>query len=826
MKKLTSCLLLLFGLCPALFAQNISGFVLNEQNEPIPFVNIFVQELQNGTSADTEGRYFLALNPGNYHFVISAIGYETKRLNLKIGDEGMNRNIILKASDKELDEITVKAKKRDPAFEIIQKVIENKKAYLSQLTSAKSEVYIKATEEIEVKEKEAKKKKEEVVSLEGGALDPFEEEKKEAAKFQRLNMTEMQLTLNYQAPNKYKEERSAVKKYGDQNGLYIPRFSEADFNFYRNMVDLRGISNNPIISPISRTAIVSYKYRLVATLKENGREVYKIKVIPRKTGNYTVSGYLYINEGLWNINRLDLSIPKGSLKFYDKFSIDQTYRQVSDSLWIPTRQEFTYRTKQGKAKTFKGNTVLKYDDFQPNYTFPPKFFGVEVAITKQEAYDRDSSYWNSTRPEPLTKEQMKMVLYRDSVEIAQKDPAYLDSLDKVFNKIKLGEVLFHGVGFRNNQKKRQLYIGSMMELINFEVIGGFRLGPYLSYFKRWESGRFINGFGSSSIGLRNGDVQGSGSVAFRYNPFKLGDIFVRGGRIFQSINSFDAYLNQLRANNYILNNRFGIGHRIELFNGFYIYTGFDWRDRRSVENFNTTSILNQVIDAVEPLSFDPYQAFITETYISFTPKQRYMREPNRKVVLGSVFPTFELIHRKGWNNVFSSDIDFDYLGAQVKQNLTMGVLGNGKYTFEVGKFFNDADLRLVDIRRFRQSDPILYSDPLNSFQLLDTALTATDWFYDAHYIHHFNGALINNIPLIKKTRINVVAGGGAMWIKESNFRHEEVFAGVERVFKLGARRRLRLGVYGVAANSNQSKPTTGFKISFDIIDTWKRDWSY
>mgnify|MGYP001800991628 FL=1 len=71
-----------------------------------------------------------------------------------------------------------------------------------------------------------------------------------------------------------------------------------------------------------------------------------------------------------------------------------------------------------------------------------------------------------------------------------------------------------------------------------------------------------------------------------------------------------------------------------------------------------------------------------------------------------------------------------------------------------------------------------------------------------------------------------MAGAGAMWIEDQNYFYREAFAGLERVFKLGARRRLRLGIYGVAADSNQTSFDTDFKISFDIIDTWKKKWSY
>ncbi len=139
---------------------------------------------------------------------------------------------------------------------------------------------------------------------------------------------------------------------------------------------------------------------------------------------------------------------------------------------------------------------------------------------------------------------------------------------------------------------------------------------------------------------------------------------------------------------------------------------------------------------------------------------------------------------------------------------------------------NTKELKIVDLKRFRQSDPFLYSNPLHSFQALDTAFATTNLFIEFHHIHHFNGAIINNIPLIKKTRIRMVAGGGILWVKENSFRHGELFAGIERVFKIGKRRRMRLGFYGVFAKSNFSKATVSYKISFDIIDTWKKDWSF
>jgi hypothetical protein len=419
-----------------------------------------------------------------------------------------------------------------------------------------------------------------------------------------------------------------------------------------------------------------------------------------------------------------------------------------------------------------------------------------------------------------------VIEYRDSVETAHKSKHYLDSMEARYNKITLGEVLYNGVGFRKTSKQRDINIAPLLSFLDFAVIGGFRLGTYGSWFRRFENGRMIWTRGAFNVGLKNADPQANASFWTRYDPFSLGDASVRFGRSFYSVNSFDAYLNQLRISNYIVHDFVDLFHKREFFNGFYVSTDLGYANRKSVETYDRSSILNPIIDETDPLRFEDYQAFITNFRLAYTPRQKFMREPNRKIVLGSKYPTIFFNHKKGWDKIFSSDVDFDYIDFGLEQNILFGTLGNSKYTITAGRFVNTRDLRYIDYKRFRQSDPILYSEPMHSFQLLDTSLTSTDWFIEAHYIHHFNGAMINNIPLVKKLKIRTVAGAGVMWIKENNYRHEEIFGGLERIFKLGARRRLRLGVYGVLGQSNFAPPKTDFKISFDIIDTWKRDWSY
>lgn len=832
MKTFLSTLLLLFSGCLA--AQSVIGKVTNEFNEPIPFANVLVQELGTGTTTDDEGNYVLnLLTEGNYRLIFSSLGYNSQKENVILELEQLTLNVSLSTSDVILKEITVNASKRDPAYAIIKKVVERKAEHLSSADSYRTKVYVKAVEEIERnKRRNNKKKVVEVASVaeaeEASAPDPFaEEEKKRKELIGRLNFLEMEVLLNFQQPRQYKEERTAYQAYGNTRGLFVPRFGETDFNFYRNMVYLTGISDAPVISPLSTTGILSYKFKLESTDLEGDQIVYKIKVSPRKRGNSTCHGYLWINEDTYTINRLDLTFSKYPLKFFDAFRLQQEYVRHTDSLWTVNKQTFLYVAKQGKSATFRGNTTLSYSNYEHNYAFPPKFFGNEVAVTTREAYKRDSTYWGNSRTVALSEEEMKVIEIRDSIKAVVESDAYQDSIQARYNKITPLELVWDGVGFRNNKKRSHLYVGSIPELIGFSVVGGWEINPYVSYNRRYENGKRINVSGSVGYGLLNQNVTGNFSAWHRYDAFKLADFSISGGRSFESIFPNDAFLNQLRASNYVLKEAIRGGHNIELFNGLFLNVRADFSRFKPITGFKTSQLFSGLVeDEEEPQEFEAYEALITYTSISYTPGLKYMREPDRKIRLGSRWPTFTLLHRKGWDGPLSSDINFDYIQASVEQNLLFGILGNSNYSLKAGQFINSKDLRFIDIKRFRESDPILLSDPTTTFNALDTSLTTTKPFLEFHHIHHFNGALINNIPLLKKTRIKTIAGAGALWLPAEKFRYQEVFVGLERVFKLGARRRLRVGTYAVLGDDNNGRANTQFKVSFDVIDLWKKDWSF
>lgn len=105
MKKLLLGLLILVS--TPTFAQTLSGRVLDEENQPIPFSNIIVKGTTIGTTSDFDGLYSLDLPSENVVVLFSFIGYETQ----EITTSGGFLDVKLVPLSSQLEEVFVTARR-------------------------------------------------------------------------------------------------------------------------------------------------------------------------------------------------------------------------------------------------------------------------------------------------------------------------------------------------------------------------------------------------------------------------------------------------------------------------------------------------------------------------------------------------------------------------------------------------------------------------------------------------------------------------------------------------------------------------------------------
>ncbi len=821
-----------------LSAQSIIGYVYDENNVPLPFVNIYVKHTELGTTTDEKGRYYLKLEDGDYEIVFSTIGYDTKVLPVVVQRGENVKNIWLSSSVTQISEIEVQAKRRDPAYDIIQNAIDAKDKNSRQAQSYKCEVYIKAKEVITEKERKKREEKaaKDTLMTDNVEDDEFEKdpalietEKLNQQKYERMrlansmNMAEIKLELNYQYPDNVKEIRNGFEKYGNTEDLFFLSTTEAKFDFYQNLLNIGNLSEIPFVSPLNVSSVLSYKFKLEGTWFENDMMIYHIKVTPRTKGNSTFEGYIDIIFGSYAIRRIDLSVLPGSLILYDNFRIQQEYELFNDSVWLVKRQEFDYTTKENRTQ-FTGNTVVSYDNFELNVDYSKRYFNNELAVTAQEAYERDSSYWEKIRPQPLTPDEQKIIFIKDSIEAAQNTKQYLDSIDNAYNKVTLGDIGLWGFGFFNREKQQHIWITSLSGLANPFAIGGLRIGPYLMYYKKFKNHTGLLTYLNANYGIRNEDIKGSFYIDYTYNPIKLSKFSVGIGRNFDMVQPNESFTGLIDRSNYIEAIYLSLGHSTEIINGIYFNLSFDLREHRSIADYKFGTITDDWVENNIPRDFEPYKLFSGKAEFKFIPFQKYMSEPYEKVVLGSKWPTFSLSYNKGIPKVFSSEINFDFVEASIIQDIKVRTYGTSTIKLGSGKFLNTTKMFYENYKIFPRGDNWFFSTPMQN-QLQDSTIYTTDWYIELHGVHHFNGAFGSNIPLVKKLKIFTITGFNYTWIKESNYHYFDYYFGIERTFKI-QRQRFRLGVFFVYGGSNNTKARPTIQFAINHYDKREKSWDY
>lgn len=109
MKKLA---LLFLVINASVFAQ-IKGVVLDESNKPVPYVNIWVENENIGTTSEENGSYSINVEDKNKVLVFSALGFETKKVKVSEAEK-----VIMKAIVFQLDGVLLSRRRETKKIEI------------------------------------------------------------------------------------------------------------------------------------------------------------------------------------------------------------------------------------------------------------------------------------------------------------------------------------------------------------------------------------------------------------------------------------------------------------------------------------------------------------------------------------------------------------------------------------------------------------------------------------------------------------------------------------------------------------------------------------
>ena len=345
----------------------ISGQIVDTNNEPLPYVNVYFKNTTNGMTTDFDGRFQLTSQKNRGRIEISFVGYET--LSLKFSPKKTYFKIVLKEESNLLDEIVIVSKpkkrlkkKENPAYRILKEIWSRKKKNGLKLVKAyqykkliTTEIGLNNLDSLFLKKifkKEYKKVLEELPPNDDGInyyIPLF------------LSETVKKIYGN-NILNSVREDVEAEKNNGvNKDGFIFERLSNAfnEIDIHKNNIE---VLKKSFVSPISTTGFETYDYVLHDSITVNNKKTYSIYFFPRRNGDLAFEGFFWVADKNFSITKIKMKIHKDiNLNFVRKLSFEKEFTIKDDSIYLPKKDiysgDFTLTDKDdgNKGLTIKKN---------------------------------------------------------------------------------------------------------------------------------------------------------------------------------------------------------------------------------------------------------------------------------------------------------------------------------------------------------------------------------------------------------------------------------------------------------------------------------------
>ncbi len=743
MKKL----FLIFFLFPALlsFSQTkIRGEVIDEETfEGVPFASIMFSGTNIGCVSDYEGHFFVKTDKKSESIIVSCIGYVTDTVKIK-PNCFQELRILLKPDSYNIGEIIVTPGK-DPALELIKKVIRNKKNNnINKLNTYSYEQYSKV--EIDLNNFDSNIKNKKFFKNFEIAFAGTDTSAATGKKYLPLLLSETLSDYYYQKfPRKRKEIIKASKISGIDN-LSASRYTGqmyVDFNFYKSYIR---IIDKEFISPLALSGPLVYDYFLIDTALIDNSLCYHLSFKPKRKHEYTFQGDMWIADTSYALKRIDANMSKtANMDFISDFYVKKSYQKTDNNFFFPTKEEFFIDFNISKITAgFFGRKYVSRKNIKLNPTFPVFFFSPtqirDISIDdKAKTYEADE--WKVLRHKELNKKERQIYAMTDSVK---KIPT--------FRKIE-NFVYLLGTGYLKRE-----YI---------------ELGPYYKIFSRntIEGNRFRLGFRTSNNVSKFIELNGYSAYGTRDNKFKygIGTKFKlnREPWTLARINYSDDLI-QLGANlgDFGSDNIFSVSGKNDKL--LHIQNFEAGVERDILKSLTTTLFFTRkkFMPTDSILFYDVSGNPVSEIYASEITlsthlgiNEEYISSVFNRQSFGSLYPIIEIQYTYGIPFFWNSNYSYQKVTVGLKHFISYGFFGKTNYYVETGKIFGTVPFPLLKLHE--GSMGIAYN--MRSFNLMNYYEFASDEYVSFFAEHHFNGLILNKMPLLRRLKFREVIYAKGVW---------------------------------------------------------------
>lgn len=769
-------------------AGKLLGRITDASGQPIPFASVTLKGTTLGTTSNARGDYALDVPTGSHIVECRHVGYHRESKSIKMEGQDLRLDFSLRIEELSMTSIIVKKGGEDPAYAIIREAIKARPRYERQVEGYSCDVYVKGLLRLDSFPDKFMGQK---VDLEDG----------DTGRQRIIFLSETLARLSANPPDRQMVQVRSTRVSGasDSYGLADPRV----ISFYSNTVEIsRALNPRGFVSPIADNAFQYYRFRYRGAFFEDGRQITRIEVIPKRAFDPVFSGYIQIVDDEWSIHSLELSIDKDAqLSLLDKLVIRQQHMALPGKIWMLQNQSIIPSVRKfGFQAGGYFSAVFSAYDIDP--AFDKRSFGRVILRYEAGSNQRTRNWWDSIRPMPLLPEEVRDYQRKDSLEQLRKQPAYLDSLDSIRNRVTAMSVFLTGQTFVRRSKKMSFSFDPLIKYVGFNTVEGTYLRFNGSLNRDIGTNRQISVSPSIRYGFGNGHLNPSLAVSLSNEGRSKARWTLAGGSGVFQFNGANPISQLANTSNTLF---FGNNH-MKIYEARYLnmthgrslspgltFTGaIRFQDRLPLENTDTTTFWgrrsvnkrftpNRATDW-SPYNIERHQALMINLSLRYRPGVRYIEFPDKTEEVSSRYPLITLDYTRGIRGVLGSDVDYDRWKLSVSDEVNAGRAGRFGYRLSVGGFGFSRKTELPDLQHFNGNQLLTAQTYLNTFQLAPYyALSQNRGTYAVmHLQHELLGAVTNRIPLIQRLDLRLLGGSNILYRSPSD-HYLEAFVGLDNI---------------------------------------------
>lgn len=764
------CLLVIFvvilGLLTVCGQTQIAGYVRDSvTREPIPYASIAILGTTDGVNSNNKGGFQINSAKTVSTLRVSAIGYQTKDIALRIGQSVLVVDLVQESV--ELKEVVVKrtkekySKKDNPAVALAKRLM----ALKHQGNPAEQPYYSHDRYERLMYgfNDYDKYQRSNILFRKFGFLSEYTDTSALSGKRVLPVSVKDQFSQEYfcQSPKNHKELIQGQKNAGfdeqfdTQSGIKDVMndwFKEIDL--FQNDVTFL---TNRFVSPLSHIGPDFYKYYLTDTLAIEGDTCIELSFTPFVSETFGFLGRLYVveNDTTLFIKKVKLNVPNRiNVNFVDRVYIEQDFVQAPNGCRLKTRENMEIEFSLYNAPGLFARCELVYNNFSFDPPLDMSVFDLPgEKILQPHADQMPTEFWVNKQPEELKNHggNVKQMLAR-----LRQNKVFYWSEKTIMALIK---------GYLPTGNPSKWDFGPLNSLISFNTLEGPRmriggmskvpLSPHWFFRahvaygfrdQKWKYGAQVEYSFNKKKELDMEFPIHSLRLRHEYEADRLGQhfLYTNYDNIFHSIS-------RGQDNKLLYKRSTLLEWRLELLNHFSVSLGFEHMIREG-----TKYLPFMLPDSTTLRSYG--QAGFTAT-LRYAPGEKFYQVRSFRVPINMDGPVLELTHTYMPKGFLGSRYEVNRTELSVQKRFWFSAFGYTDIKVKGGKLWSRVcypDLLLPNAS-------IVYTIQAENYALMDVMEFVNDQYLSWDMTYWANGALFNRIPLIKYLKLREILTFRGLW---------------------------------------------------------------